>query len=69
MTDKITKTEYVLDNDEEASRLAKQHDVIKDAMGGLILAPIDLSRSGLRILDSGTADGMLRNPFAHYYQE
>jgi hypothetical protein len=69
MTDKITKTEYVLDNDEEASRFAKQHDMIKDAMDGLILAPIDLSRSGLRILDSGTADGMLPNPFAHSYQE
>ncbi|RYP49412.1 hypothetical protein DL768_004885 [Monosporascus sp. mg162] len=48
---------YPLENSEESSRLRNQHDVIKDAMGGLVLAPINLSASPLRILDSGTADG------------
>lgn len=47
---------YPLDNDEEVSRLSNQHDVLKDEMGELVLAPIDLS-TPLRILDSGTADG------------
>ncbi|KAI4858862.1 hypothetical protein F4820DRAFT_196154 [Hypoxylon rubiginosum] len=48
---------YPLDNEKEISRLRNQHDVIKVAMGGLVLAPVDLSKSPLRILDSGTADG------------
>ncbi|KAI1421989.1 hypothetical protein F5Y12DRAFT_661069 [Xylaria sp. FL1777] len=49
---------YPLENEEEVGRLRNQHDVIKDAMDGLlILAPVDLSTSPLRILDSGTADG------------
>jgi hypothetical protein len=50
-------TEYIMASDEESSRLANQHGVIKDAMGGLLLAPVDLSGSPLRILDSATADG------------
>lgn len=42
----------------EPARLRMQHEVIKDAMGGrLILAPVDMSRPGLRILDSATTDG------------
>ena len=42
----------------ELSRLTDQHQYVKDAMGGrLVLAPIDLFKSGLRILDSATADG------------
>ncbi|KAI0392800.1 S-adenosyl-L-methionine-dependent methyltransferase [Xylariaceae sp. FL0594] len=52
------KTYYPLDNDQEARRLADQHDLLKFFMGGrLIVAPIDLSQQNLRVLDSGTADG------------
>lgn len=53
------ESQYILSgNISETTRLRLQHDVIKDAMGGqLVLAPADLSRSGLRILDSATADG------------
>lgn len=50
-------TEYILDNEEEMGRLSNQHAVIKDAMGGLLLMPVDLSKAPLRILDSATADG------------
>lgn len=46
------------DNKSEKARLTDQHDVMMDAMGGkAIFVPIDLSKPGLRILDSGTADG------------
>ncbi|KAF4635121.1 hypothetical protein G7Y89_g2978 [Cudoniella acicularis] len=48
---------YFMATDEEASRLENQHYVIKDAMGGLLLPPIDLSVGPLKILDSATADG------------
>lgn len=48
--------EYILESEEEMSRLSNQHGVIKAEMGRLILAPIDLSKP-LRILDSATADG------------
>lgn len=42
----------------EVDRLSAQHYVVKNAMGGkLVLAPIDLSKPDLRILDSATADG------------
>jgi hypothetical protein len=41
----------------ELKRLTDNHEVLKDAMGGLILAPMDLSMPGLRILDCATADG------------
>jgi hypothetical protein len=47
---------YILKS-KEASRLSNQHDVIKDEMGGLVLAPIDLPAHSLRILDSAAADG------------
>jgi hypothetical protein len=40
MGDKTTKTVYVLDNDGKAARLSEQHEVLKDAMGGLVFAPI-----------------------------
>jgi hypothetical protein len=53
---------YFMASDDEISRLSNQHNVIKDAMGGLLLAPIDLSAKPLRILDSATADGRLRVP-------
>jgi hypothetical protein len=41
----------------ELKRLSDNHEVFKDAMGGLLLAPVNLSKPGLRILDSATADG------------
>ena len=41
----------------DASRLRAQHDLVKNALGGLILCPLDLTKPNLRILDSGTADG------------
>ncbi|CAI6334454.1 unnamed protein product [Periconia digitata] len=44
-------------NKVEAERLMMQHTVLIDALGGrLVCAPIDLSKPGLKILDSGTAD-------------
>jgi hypothetical protein len=52
------KTDYILESEDEVKRLTNQHDVIKDEMGSqLVLAPIDLSKEPLRILDSATADG------------
>ncbi|KAA8645302.1 hypothetical protein EYZ11_003679 [Aspergillus tanneri] len=46
------------DNMSEKARLIDQHDVFIDAMGDkAIFAPVDLTRPGLLILDSGTADG------------
>lgn len=42
----------------ESLRLQAQHDLVRSSLGGkLILCPINLNRSNLRILDSGTADG------------
>jgi hypothetical protein len=50
---------YMLDeNPGELSRLSDLHDLTKATMGGLVLAPVDFSQPGLRILDSGTADGL-----------
>ncbi|KAL4783405.1 hypothetical protein BJX76DRAFT_358044 [Aspergillus varians] len=43
-------------------RLSTQHEWIKGCSGGcsgLLKAPIDLSRPGLRVLDSATADGTI----------
>lgn len=43
-------------DDGENERLNVQHELVKSVMGGkLLLAPVDLSLSNLRILDSGTA--------------
>jgi hypothetical protein len=50
--------DYFLESDDKISRLSNQHHVIKDEMGGLVFAPVDLSARPLRILDSATADGM-----------
>lgn len=42
----------------EKTRLAYQHEVVLNAMDDrAVLAPIDLSKPGLRILDSGAANG------------
>ena len=53
----------------ETARLRTQHNLVKGTFGGLILCPVDLSRPGVRILDSGTADGYflydLRSQLAH----
>ncbi|PVI02637.1 hypothetical protein DM02DRAFT_701096 [Periconia macrospinosa] len=53
-----TQKKYPLEGEEEVDRLANQHEVIKDALNGaLVVAPIDLLTTPLRILDSATADG------------
>nr|ABV48724.1 methyltransferase [Trichoderma virens] len=44
-------------NLEEAARMKNQHEWLKGGAGGLVLAPIDLGRQGMRVLDSATADG------------
>ncbi|KAK4071386.1 uncharacterized protein Triagg1_6047 [Trichoderma aggressivum f. europaeum] len=53
----------------EARRLQSQGALIIDALGGIILCPLDTSRKDLRILDSATADGhlltLIRNQLAH----
>ncbi|OKL57734.1 hypothetical protein UA08_07234 [Talaromyces atroroseus] len=55
---KISKDVYPGDRTvAAASRLRAQHNVSKAALGGLVLAPIDLKTPRLRILDCGTADG------------
>ena len=41
----------------EIHRLSIQHGVVKAAMGGLVIAPIDLSKPGHNILDCATTDG------------
>ncbi|ORY13904.1 hypothetical protein BCR34DRAFT_510426 [Clohesyomyces aquaticus] len=45
-------------HDGEYKRLRAQHDMIKNVMNGkLVLAPVDLSKPDLAVLDSATADG------------
>lgn len=44
-------------NVEEAERMQNQHEWLKGGADGLVLAPIDLQRRGMRVLDSATADG------------
>lgn len=60
MDDFVKHTKDHDGNLSEVQRLRDQHDTILNAMGGkesLILPPIDLAKPGLRILDSGCADG------------
>ena len=58
MAQNAEKAEYILDTDEEIKRLTAQHEVMKDAMGGLLLAPLEItSTARMRILDSATANG------------
>lgn len=45
-------------HEDELKRLSDNHEVITNAMGGLFMAPVDLTKPGIRILDSATADGM-----------
>lgn len=53
----------------EAARLKAQSDLVVGALQGLVLAPVDLSRHNLQVLDSGTADALflrqLRDLLAH----
>ncbi|KAF2729061.1 putative methyltransferase SirN-like protein [Polyplosphaeria fusca] len=39
-------------------RLSFQHEVLKQNVGKLVLAPLDLTTPNLRIVDSATADGL-----------
>ncbi|KAM0713932.1 hypothetical protein Q7P37_010895 [Cladosporium fusiforme] len=60
MDDFVKHTKDHDGNRSEVQRLRDQHDTILNAMGGkesLIHPPIDLTKPGLRILDSGCADG------------
>ncbi|KAL2075106.1 hypothetical protein VTL71DRAFT_48 [Oculimacula yallundae] len=52
-------------DEQEIHRLTIQHEVTKSAFPSLILAPIDLSRPGLKILDSATADGLWLREIQH----
>ncbi|RWA09821.1 hypothetical protein EKO27_g5297 [Xylaria grammica] len=59
MTSTAIKEKYVMrENEGELERLANHHEIISHYIGGLVLAPVDLSQPNLRILDSGTADGL-----------
>lgn len=54
----MTKTKTLEDNVSEQVRLEDQHETVIRAMGGKpLFAPVDLSRPGLKILDSGCANG------------
>lgn len=44
-------------NESEVERLEKQHQVIYAAMPQLVLAPLDLSTGGFRVLDQATGSG------------
>jgi hypothetical protein len=58
MTVFMDKTKGRDDNVAEQARLEYQHDTILHSMGGRALyAPADLSKPGLRILDSACANG------------
>nr|Q6Q870.2 RecName: Full=N-methyltransferase sirN; AltName: Full=Sirodesmin biosynthesis protein N [Plenodomus lingam] len=57
-TKDLPESNYLLDYDDtEKRRLREQHDLIKAYTGKLILAPLDLTKPNLKILDSGTFDG------------
>ncbi|KAH6649202.1 S-adenosyl-L-methionine-dependent methyltransferase [Chaetomium tenue] len=51
------ESKYWMESEGERKRLASNHYIAKDAMGGeLVRAPVDFSQS-VKVLDSGTADG------------
>lgn len=59
------KRRYILPHDmKEIERMQNQHEWVKACAKGLVKAPINLRRGGLRVLDSATADGIV--PFAVY---
>lgn len=45
-------------NSAEMKRLAAQHEWIKASMGSLLHCPVNYKKESMRVLDSGTADGM-----------
>lgn len=51
-------------NESEVQRLDKQHRVIRAAMPQLVLAPVDLTSGGKRILDQATGSGTMQPPRA-----
>ncbi|TVY27399.1 Methyltransferase [Lachnellula hyalina] len=54
----LSASDHVPTDVPTSKRLLDQHTVVIQALGGsLVLAPIDLSKSNLKILDSATADG------------
>jgi gliotoxin biosynthesis N-methyltransferase len=58
-TEEASGEHYLLEaNTTEVERLTYQHEVVKDYMGSLVLAPLDLSQPNLHVLDSATADGL-----------
>jgi hypothetical protein len=57
MNEFMEHTKNVDDNQTEQLRLEGQHEVMLYAMGKALYAPVDLSKPGLRILDSGGANG------------
>lgn len=51
------ESKYWMESEGERKRLASNHFIAKDAMGGkLVRALVDFSQP-VKILDSGTADG------------
>lgn len=62
------KEEYLLpDAEREVQRLTDQDALIVYAMNNKrIIAPLDTSRPGLKILDSGTADGEWLSPLRRF---
>lgn len=63
---KADDADYILpEPDKEVQRLTANDSVFLHAMKGKrILAPIDLSKPGLKILDSATADGSRLSPLS-----
>jgi hypothetical protein len=58
MADDKNNTHYFLDvNPEEAERLELSQVIISDHMERPVWAPMELSKPGLKILDSATASG------------
>ncbi|RHZ44676.1 N-methyltransferase gliN [Aspergillus thermomutatus] len=54
-----SKNGYLLNyEDQEQRRMHLQHDLIKSYMGQLILAPLPVEKPHLRVLDSGTFNGL-----------
>lgn len=60
------ESKYWMESEGERKRLASNHFIAKDAMGGqLVRAPIDFSQPR-KVIDSGTADGK-SNDFSGTY--
>jgi hypothetical protein len=54
-----------MESEGERKRLASNHFIAKDAMGGeLVRAPLDFSQPR-KVLDSGTADGKLEQSYTY----